>query len=147
MTVCGRGRRLASLAGLLIIVVASVAAVYAADISIDSASLSFDPNAKEWYVTSEVCNESESGYSGSLLYELRLLSGDRYWSIGSTKSLKSLNATNCREIEDLAIKVNTNVPRGTYRIQLVIGEYNGTSYVVRDTTTFNKTFIRGGGQP
>ena len=125
----------------------AVAAVHAADISIDSASLSFDPNAKEWYVTSEVCNESGSGYSGSLLYELRLLKGDRYWSIGSAKSQKNLNAGNCREIEDMEITVNTNVPRGTYQIQLVVGEYNGKSFVARDTTTFNKTFIRGGGQP
>jgi hypothetical protein len=132
---------------VLACVVGGVATLFAADLSIEEASLSFDPNSSRWYVSSKVCNNNTSGYSGSLLYELRLLSGDRYWSIGSTKSQKNLNFNACRTLEDLLIKVNTNVPRGTYRIQLTVSEYNGETYVIRDRTTFNKTFIRGGGQP
>jgi hypothetical protein len=40
------------------------------DLEIQSASLSFDPNATHWYVTSKVCNNAEGGHSGSLQYEL-----------------------------------------------------------------------------
>jgi len=144
-----RPRRLLRVAlGAAVLVVAAAAGLAArSHLTIDSATLNFDPNDNDWYVTSEVCNQESGGYSGSLLYELRLLKDGRYWSIGSQKSVKNLNAGACRETDDMAIRVNTNVPRGTYQIQLIVGEYSGNTYVARDSVTFNKTFIRGGGRP
>lgn len=132
---------------LLMALVASVAVVRAANLTIKSASLSFDPNALHWYVTSEVCNSTSGGYSGSLLYELRLLNGDRYWSIGSEKSNKNLDSGKCRTFDRMNIQVNTNVPRGTYEIQFLVSEYADGKYLIRDKTKFTKLFIKGGGQP
>ena len=132
---------------LLLALAGGVATVRAANVTIESASLSFDPNALHWYVTSKVCNASSGGYSGSLLYELRLLNGSRYWFIGSEKSTKNLDGGKCREIDRMNIQVNTNVPRGTYEIQFLVSEYDGGKYVIRDKTTFSKVFLKGGGQP
>lgn len=124
----------------------ATAAVSAANLTIETASLSFDPNAMHWYVSSKVCNSSSAGYSGSLLYELRLLRDDKYWSIGSEKSQNTLDHNKCRTYDRLNIQVNQNkVPAGEYKIQLVVSEWDNQRYVIRDTTTFTKTFVRGGG--
>ena len=132
---------------LAIALVSATASLSAATLTIDTASLSFDPNAMHWYVSSKVCNSSSSGFSGSLLYELRLLRGDKYWSIGSEKSQNTLDHNKCRTYDKLNIQVNPKkVPIGEYQIQFVVSEWDGQRYVIRDTTTFNKTFVRGGGQ-
>ena len=131
----------------LAVVLAAVTPLVATDLSIASAGLSFDPNAATWYITSKVCNTESGGYAGSTQYEIRLLAGGRFWMIGSKKVTDTLNAGYCRSFTRQPIKVNTNVPAGTYEIQFVVAEYRDGRYVVRDTTKFSKTFIRGGGQP
>jgi hypothetical protein len=115
------------------------------DLEIQSASLSFDPNATHWYVTSKICNNAEAGHSGSLQYELRLVANGRFWMIGSVKSNDTLNAGYCRTRDKMSFAVNTNVPNGEYRIEFVISEYDGGKYYIRDRTTFDKTFIRRAG--
>jgi len=47
----------------------------------------------------------------------------------------------------MVIKVTTSVPPGTYAIQLVVGEFDGKTYVARDKTNFKKGFIKGGRRP
>lgn len=117
----------------------------AADLRIDSASLSSDPNADTWHLTSRVCNDESSGHSGSLLYELLLVRNGVEYSIGSTRDSDVLNANVCRTFSSMAIDVNTNVPAGTYDIAFAIGDYNGSQYIERDRTQFNRTLVVGSG--
>lgn len=116
------------------------------DLYIDSASLSFDPNADTWYVTAKVCNSDSGGTSGSVLLELRLYTSDgAYYSIGSGETFDQVDGGFCLTWSGYDIDVNTDVPTGEYDIGLTVGEYDGGSYVAADSTTFDSTFISGSG--
>ncbi len=142
LTLSKRVLTLISLASAL----ALPAASFGTELRIETASLSMDPNANTWYVSSEICNDEGGGNSGSLLLELRLSTGSgTYYSLGSTNDPDVLYGNICRSYSGTAINVNTNVPNGTYNIKLVVGEYSNGSYIARDETTFSRTFIRADG--
>ncbi len=119
--------------------------VGASELSIDSATLSADPNADTWFLTSRVCNEENGGHSGSLLYELRLVRNGSFYRIGSKQDSDVLDGGYCRSFTRMSIDVNTNVPDGTYNIEFAIGDYSGGRFVERDSTQFSRTFVRGSG--
>jgi hypothetical protein len=121
---------------------ANTSVATASDLQIASATISADPNADTWFLTSQVCNNESSGHSGSLLYELRLVEGSSFFTIGSERD-DTLDGNRCRSWDRMSIDVNTNVPNGTYSIKFVIGEFNNGSFIARESTTFDRTFTRG----
>ncbi len=97
-------------------------------------------------VTVDVCNDSNGGSSGTLLYELALRDpvAQTRFTLGSDRG-DSLGGGSCRRGVVRSFDVNLNVPDGDYEVVLIVGSFDGSGFVERDRLTFDNMLRVGGG--
>ncbi len=96
----------------------------------------------------DFCNDSNGGSSGTLLYELALRNPTSQvkYTLGSEQG-DLIEGGYCRRGVVKVFSISLNVPDGLYEVVLILGSFDGSSFVERDRLTFDNMLQIGGGPP